>query len=107
MAFEVFAKLNNQGESCAEDHIFTGRKQDFNNVSKWLVEQYGKNKRKKKVISLSELFVAKSKHEAPYLRLNKKETIEFHQALKALSESKKSAPLKKLVEILDESLWLY
>ncbi|PKG68668.1 hypothetical protein [Pseudoalteromonas sp. GutCa3] len=107
MAIEVFALLNNIGESCAEDHIFTGRKQDFNNLSKWLAEQYEINKRKKKVLKLSELFLDKSKTEEPYIRLNQKDSKEFHQALKSLSENKRSAPLKKVVGILNESLWLY
>lgn len=107
MAFEVFALLNSLGESCGEDHIFVGRKQDFNNISKWLSEQYESNKRKKVVSKLSDLFLGKSQAEEPYIRLNKKDTKEFHQALKLLAEKKRSAPLKKLVDSLEESLWIY
>lgn len=107
MALEVFAKLNSLGESCAEDHILIGSKQDFTNVSKWLNEQFDKNKRKRQVYTLSALFDASSKLDEPYVKLSKKETVAFHQALKSLSEVKKSAPLKKLVGVLDESLWVY
>ena len=107
MALEVFALLNNLGESCGEDHIFVGRKQDFNNLSKWLAEQYENNRRKKKVLNLSELFLSKSKTDELYVRLSRKDSQDFHQALKSLSENKRSAPLRKIVGILNESLWLY
>lgn len=107
MALEVFAKLNNLGESASEDHIFTGRKQDFTNVHKWLNEQYAANKRKKAIQMLSELFLIRSQFEEPFLRLNKKETIAFHQALHDLYQTKKSKALKMVVDMLGESLWIY
>lgn len=107
MALEVFCKLNELGESSAEDHIFIGNKKDLVNISNWLGEQYLNNKRKKKVNTLAEMFKINAQNEVPFVRLTKKESKEFNDALKLLSDKKRSAPLKKLVEKLEVSLWIY
>ncbi len=107
MALEVFAKLDDNGESAAEDHIFVGRKQDLVNVAKWLSEQFQNNRRKKKIKTLAEKFKQCSQLEIPYVRLTKLESREFNQAIKLLSETKRSKPLRKLLKILEISLWIY
>lgn len=107
MALEIFAKLDDMGDSLAEDHIFTGRKQDLTNVSKWLDEQYQNNKRKKKVLKLAEQFKSGSEKGLPIVRLNKKDSIELHQALQDLAERKNSPALKKVLGTLNNSLAVY
>ena len=107
MALEIFGKLDENGESNNDDHIFVGRKQDLSNVAKWLSEQYQNNKRKKAVSKLSDEFKRCSTDEIPFVRLKKSEANTFHSALTELSEKKKSAALNKIVKMLDESLHIY
>ena len=107
MALEVFGKLNDSGDSTGESHIFLGRKQDLKNVAKWLLEQYGNNKRQKNVLKISDAFTKGADKDDPYVRLNKKESIVFHKAITELAENKKSAALKKLINMLDLCLCVY
>lgn len=107
MALEIFGKLDSNGESNNDDHIFVGRKQDLTNVAKWLSEQYQCNKKKKIVSKLADEFTRCAATEIPFVRLNTTEANHFHSALTNLSKKKKSAPLAKIVKMLDESLHIY
>lgn len=107
MALEFFGKLDGDGDVEQKDHIFTGRKQDLINMSKWLNDGYSLNRRKKKTQVLSKMFVDGANMDIPFVRLNKKETRDFHEALTALSENKRSKPLRDLVEAFNVSLCVY
>jgi hypothetical protein len=107
MALEIFGKLDSNGESNNDDHVFFGRKQDLTNIAKWLNEAFQLNKRKKAVLNLADKFTHGSLCETPFVRLNTVEANNFHAALTQLSEKKKSASLSKIVKILNESLHIY
>jgi len=104
---EIFAKLDRDGDSAQEDHIFTGRKQDLTNISKWASKAYQLNKRKKAILKIAKLFSDAALLEPTFLRLSKKECRVLVDSMFDLKSSTKSKPLNIFCEMIGTSLCVY